>query len=122
MVAEVRSLFRLLAYSCITTVTVASKWRNQVAKLSAHGEEIARFINCVTGTEYAFMEDRWIMVKLAKGEKWRRFKRTTKIGEAVVIRDVLLKKGFVDVNGRSKNLAGNGGQSITNQNAPAAKR
>lgn len=66
-----------------------------MAKLSAHGEEIARFTHQKTGVSYAFMEDRWILVKRMKGDRWRRFKRTMRIGEGPEFRATLLKKGFV---------------------------
>lgn len=66
-----------------------------MAKLSAHGNEVARYTNPKTGTSYAFMEDRWILVKRLKGEKWRRFHRVGRIGESAQLRDQLLKKGYI---------------------------
>lgn len=43
-----------------------------MAKLKAHGEELARYRHPESGTEYALMSDRAVLKKY-KGENWRMF-------------------------------------------------
>lgn len=69
-----------------------------MAKLRAHGEEIGRWRDA-RGTEYAFMADRWVLVKRFAGERFKLFKRVTRVGESAELIARLEAKGFQRVKG-----------------------